>query len=158
MDEPRQHSAVGRLRRRLSECRASFVWTLHGGRDDGSDPLRCIAKVAIGEVGVASGGPVSPVPSKRLTNGGADSLPRTISGSDHDRALVHAAASAPAPAQRLGERPVVLGQVRHSPAELCDLLLQGFDLLLQGLDLRGVLLLRLLVLRGQRPQGGVAVA
>ena len=27
-----------------------------------------------------------------------------------------------------------------------------------GLDLRGVLLLRLLVLRGQRPQGGVAVA
>ena len=65
---------------------------------------------------------------------------------------------APAPAQRLGERPVVLGQGRHSPAELCDLLLQGFDLLLQGLDLRGVLLLRLLVLRGQRPQGGVAVA
>ena len=36
--------------------------------------------------------------------------------------------------------------------------LQGFDLLLQGLDLRVVLLLRLLVLRGQRPQGGVAVA
>ena len=29
---------------------------------------------------------------------------------------------------------------------------------LQGFDLRGVLLLRLLVLRGQRPQGGVTVA
>ena len=29
---------------------------------------------------------------------------------------------------------------------------------LQGFDLRGVLLLRLLVLRGQRPQGRVAVA
>ena len=53
--------------------------------------------------------------------------------------------------QPLGERPVVPGQVRHLPAELLDLPLQGFDL-------RGVLLLRLLVLRGQRPQGGVAVA
>ena len=64
MDEPRQPFAVSRLRRRLSEFRASFVWTRHGGRDDGSDPLRCIAKVAIGEMGVASGGPVSPVPKQ----------------------------------------------------------------------------------------------
>ena len=64
----------------------------------------------------------------------------------------------PAPAQRLGERPVVPGQVCRLPAELRDLPLQGFDLPPQGLDLRGVLLLRLLVLRGQRPQGGVAVA
>ena len=88
----------------------------------------------------------------------ADSLPRTISGSDHDRALALAGASAPAPAQRLGERPVVPGQVRRLPAELRDLPLQGFDLPPQGLDLRGVPLLRLLVLRGQRPQGGVAVA
>ena len=55
-------------------------------------------------------------------------------------------ASGPAPAQPLGERPVVPGQVRHLPAELRDMPLQGFDL-------RGVLLLRLLVLRGQRPQG-----
>ena len=85
-------------------------------------------------------------------------LPRTTSGSGQNPALAHAGASAPAPAQRLGERPVVLGQVRHSPAELCDVLLQGFDLPPQGLDLRGVLLLCLLVLRGQRPQGGVAVA
>ena len=68
-------------------------------------------------------------------------LPRTISGSDRDRALSHAGASGPAPAQRLGERPVVLGQARHLPVELCDLPPQG-------LDLRGVLLLRLLVLRG----------
>ena len=70
---------------------------------------------------------------------------RTISGSDHDRALAPAGASDPAPAQRLGEHPVVPGQARHLPVELCDLLPQG-------LDLRGVLLLRLLVLRGQRPQ------
>ena len=88
----------------------------------------------------------------------ADSLPRTTSDSAHDPALAHAGASAPAPAQRLGERPVVPGQVRHLRAELRDMPLQGFDLPPQGLDLRGVLLLRLLVLRGQRPQGGVAVA
>ena len=58
----------------------------------------------------------------------ADSLPRTISGSDHDRALAHAGASGPAPAQPLGERPVVPGQVCRLPAELRDLPLQGFDL------------------------------
>ena len=74
-----------------------------------------------------------------------------ISGSARNPALAHGGASGPAPAQRLGERPVVPGQVRHLPAELRDMPLQGFDL-------RGVLLLRLLVLRGQRPQGGVAVA
>ena len=55
--------------------------------------------------------------------------------------------------QGLGERPVVLGQVRHLPVELRDLPPQGFDLPPQGLDLSGVLLLRLLVLREQRPQG-----
>ena len=75
-------------------------------------------------------------------------MPRTISGSDQNPVLAPADASAPAPARCLGERPVVLGQVRHLRAELRDLTPQG-------LDLRGVLLLRLLVLRGQRPQGAV---
>ena len=82
---------------------------------------------------------------------GRHPVPATTSGSDHDPALARAGASRPAPAQRLGERPVVPGQVRHLPVELRDLPPQG-------LDLRGLLLLRLLVLRGQRPQGGVAVA
>ena len=42
------------------------------------------------------------------------------------------------------------GRADDDPADLPP---QGFDLPPQGLDLRGVLLLRLLVLRGQRPQG-----
>ena len=74
----------------------------------------------------------------------------TTSGSDRGRALADAGASGPAPAQRLGERPVVPGQVRHLPVELRDLLPQGFDLPPQGHDLLGVLPLRLLVLRGPR--------
>ena len=68
-------------------------------------------------------------------------------------------ATAPPLAQRLGERPVVLGQARRLPGELIDALVQGFGLhrlllalLPQGRDLRGLLLL-LRVLLGQPPQG-----
>ena len=55
--------------------------------------------------------------------------PRTISGSDYDRALAHADGSPSAPALRRGDRPVVLGQARHLPPEVLELLLQGCDLL-----------------------------
>ena len=88
----------------------------------------------------------------------ADSLPRTNSGSDRAPALAPAGASGPAPAQRLGERPVVPGQVRHLPVELRDLPPQGFDLPPQGLDLRGLLPAESSAARGRGPhkQGGAA--
>ena len=72
------------------------------------------------------------------------------SGSGHGPAPVRAAgsatASAPRPAQRLGERPVVRDQARHLPGVV-------LDLPPQGRDLRGVLRPVPLVLRGQLPQG-----
>ena len=74
----------------------------------------------------------------------------TASGSDHGPAPARAAgwagASSPAPAQRLGERPVVRDQARHPSGVV-------LDLPLQGRDLRGVLRPLPLVLRGQLPQG-----
>ena len=57
-----------------------------------------------------------------------------------------AAASDPAAARRSAERPVVLGQVRHLPAQPLDLPPQGFDLLGLPPPFR-------LVLRGQLLQG-----
>ena len=52
----------------------------------------------------------------------------SFSGSDHDRALIHAGASYPAAARPRGERSVVLDQT-------CHLLVQPLDLSLQSLDL-----------------------
>ena len=57
------------------------------------------------------------------------------SGSDHDRALVHAGASDPAAARPRGERSVVLGQPLDLPLQGFALLGLSLDLQPQGLDL-----------------------
>ncbi len=88
-----------------------------------------------------------------------------VSGSDHDRAPARGGASDAEAARFRGEHPAVLGQACHLPVEPLDSPLQGFvlpglplDTLPQGFDLLGVPPLFHLVLRGQRPQGRVAVA
>ena len=83
----------------------------------------------------------------------------TITGSGHDRALAHAAASDPAVARPRGERPEVVGPACHLPVQPLDSPLQGFalhclllDALPQGFDLPGEPPLFPLVLRGQPPR------